>query len=773
MSDASTDRDGTGQDEFSAGDPGRKPSNGDAKKKNGGARNRKSASDVVERAKSPVRDIILPMVLVIGMFLIVAVVGKVIRLECTSYIALVLTYSLLFGAGGAVLGGALRVQGNLNPFGVPWTVDVAGALGAALLGAAIAFSFKPTCGFTSKLQITDIPLAEPDGNSRVKTFVTVDVDSNLVMQKGHDNQTLNFSFDDDAKFGITIRAYRLENDGYKFLASCKIKFEHAGYVPDLTEASDELVYRLKGGGMPLALNFNAGYFRLLADADRNATIDRDRNLCLQGVFTVDGKKFQPDVPIAPLQIVREKMGGLGPSVGRLSLYFTKQKPSPQTLRQSAQGDAVPANEVLTSPGIGREVEIQRTAPPVAAPRPQPPPAPATERPAAATVALAPAAQPQPQQAIMPPKPNDRVAAIELPLPEPVCFNDDELRTLVDRFLDGDDLDKQTRQQQVYPKWQKANCYVLPIALNVRQKFPPARQARALRLMIYTIINNSEIPGDLTYWQMEGSNRRDFSRRLPFVQEPDLARIFELVPSPDGPVRAEALRFVRTLPVDPFERLFTQKRPQLGSLPAEEQERFAVAANSLYYNRIVEWLDASDEEKRDKPRIARAIAPEFAKGRDWARDAYFNGRSAKPYEATLLYAKGIVEHEIGLTDDSGQPAFKSTFARMLATLKATEDSYPLRPLHIAQALVFTSVPDRAMSDALRKIQPADSLTPSIALDEKSPFAGKDVPMYAAPRKETALSLGASIGVRDGGYLLLRSGDWYLASARNKIGWIMRQ
>jgi hypothetical protein len=336
------------------------------------------------------------------------------------------------------------------------------------------------------------------------------------------------------------------------------------------------------------------------------------------------------------------------------------------------------------------------------------------------------------------------------------------------------LDKKTRQVQIYPNWPAINCYVLPIATGSNPNVRPPLQSRALKLLINAIINNSLIPGDQYYWQSDGPNRRDFSKQLPYVQDPDIQRIFELIPSDEALVRAEALRFVKLLPVDALEHLFKQKLQRLKAAPSEKREpiarteRFAVAAISLYYNRIVEWLDGNADAT-----TRGSIGADFTAGLEWAADGYFNGRSAKPYEATLLYAKGIVEREQKLADDAGSLLHKATFAKMLSRLKQTEDSYPLRPAHIAQALAFVApLPDAALTDVLKQIQQADQLTPAMALDDNSPFAGKTVMMYAGPKKDQSVALGISASTKDSGNILLRLGDWYFVRGNGKIGWITR-
>jgi hypothetical protein len=338
-----------------------------------------------------------------------------------------------------------------------------------------------------------------------------------------------------------------------------------------------------------------------------------------------------------------------------------------------------------------------------------------------------------------------------------------IRDLVDKFLLGEDLDKDQRRQ-IYAQWKHIHCYVLPSALNVHaKKVSPFEQSRAIRLLLNAIINNSELDGDLSYWQPSGSNRRDFSRLLPFVLDSDIRVIFNLIPLDDDQVRSEAFRFVKTLPVDSLEKLFRERLSRMNQYQPREREKFAIAASYLYYNRVVEWLDVKPDV--DRSAIRKAITIELEGAANWTHDKMFDGKSAKPYEAMLLYAKGIVERELPLTDDSGKASFNS----MLRAVWTTDETYPSRFLHIGQALAVVEG-DKLSRDILRHIQSAVPYPPATLLDANPAFAGS-FSMYAGPDRKYP-TLKTKVGTKEGARLLLRLGDWHLVSARKKVGWINR-
>jgi hypothetical protein len=186
--------------------------------------------------------------------------------------------------------------------------------------------------------------------------------------------------------------------------------------------------------------------------------------------------------------------------------------------------------------------------------------------------------------------------------------------------------------------------------------------------------------------------------------------------------------------------------------------------------LVEWLNLPIATALGShPSIQAAVAADLRRGQDWMRDNYFNGRSAKPYEAVLLYGKGIVERELELTGDFG----KASFLLMLDRLRATGEPYPSRPQHIAQALViaYVSPPDGpAALDVLRSFRTAKEINLARYFDDTAPFANKDYGLYAGPRTDLARAPGGPVGPKDMARLLFQSGDWYLVAGRNKIGWI---
>jgi hypothetical protein len=240
-------------------------------------------------------------------------------------------------------------------------------------------------------------------------------------------------------------------------------------------------------------------------------------------------------------------------------------------------------------------------------------------------------------------------------------------------------------------------------------------------------------------------------------------------SDDDLVRAEAVRLIKLVPNDQFETMFQLKLSQMANWkgPPIVRERYAVDANALYYNRIVEWLNVQDDAKAAQKSSAQSqIKKDYASGEQWMRDDFFVGRSSKPFRAMLLYAKGIVEHEMAISDDFG----KASFAKMIATLEATGEPYPSRSLHIAQALILSSdVPNGSATQRalIKSIQGSSDVDVGRTLDEAN-FGSIPYQIYLAP--ESSLSTPVHVQAADGARLLLQKGEWFLVAAKGKAGWI---
>ena len=458
-----------------------------------------------------------------------------------------------------------------------------------------------------------------------------------------------------------------------------------------------------------------------------------------------GERSDPDY-LATLRDRREQLRGAPPASVQLQKAGSRfYGDTHKDARNAAQTD-IPAKEIVGAPGTQSQpsTSAETTTP---APRAETanPPSPATP--------------PGPATPSAPPTPFETAAD---------CIKDDTLKGQVISYLGGDDLDSKA-QFNLYARWSDISCLPDDIINDDKKRFSAGNQARAIRLLASTVINNSGQTAK-TYWQPLGP-KRDFTKPLPAYFDETLRKsIFALLAADDDTVRAEAIRLIKLVPDDQFETLFQSKLAEMVTWqgPPAVRERYAIAANAFYYNRIVEWLNVPDQAKAAQRAAAYAQVSnkDFPNAQQWMRDDFFVGRSSKPFLAMLLYAKGIVEHELESIDDFG----KATFKQMLSTLELTGDPYPSRALHIAQALVLSSDVLKQQEETLLKtVQNATELDVGRVVDQAG-FGTTSYDLFIAPdsrKRSPPESVTAS--EQPPAQLLLQSADWYLIRKKGKIGW----
>lgn len=724
-----------------------------------GRRGPVGTSPKIRERDKPFTMVIVPILAIVSCLLLFSIFTKYFSVDCSNYFMLKLVYPLFFGAAGVVLGGAVSVKGHFKIFGLPWAAEVVGAIGAALIGFGITAYAEPKCPAGKvqpklSLHVANVPIMPPNELATPRYFVTVDHQSNVDVKLEEASSsgatgTLVFSFLDKRDFAISLRLYKLiDNKHYEYMGTCEVQFQYV--MQPAISTPEAAVYSLNNefGWM---LKFDRRHFARLEDARSSATVEDKRNLCLQGMFAEEGKIPELNHAITPLKIAPVKEAIIVAQNAKLiNMFFTRSRPAlpanpAEAVRKVAQVDIATSSEVLNTSGT--EAVARSTSAPTSSLTAAPPPSRSsvTSAPDVASSTTGPATNGTP-----------RITQSPINCAAPTN------QLLLDQFLAGNDLEKNQRQR-LYGEWGGIRCYVLSRAFPTPSaQVSSLEQSRAIRLLLNVIVNTRESQTASAYWQ-PGIFKRDFGRPLPsVVSEADLKKIFELLTADDDLVRAEAIRFIRNLPVDLFEKLFRERKTRLNELPMKARERYAIGASFFYYNRIVEWLSARPEA--DKTNMQQAINAGWNAGRAWTQDAFFVGKSAKPYEAILMYAKGIVERERKLTDDQG----RSSFATMLTALRAAGDGYPFNHLHVAQAVAIVDG-ETSTEAILKQISIADYYPAATLVEDEPSLSAAVYTLYAGPGKNFP-RIKDEFPRQQGGRLLLRQGDWHLLLARERIGWI---
>jgi hypothetical protein len=714
------------------------------------------------------RDILMPAVIIVASLIAVLVAIKIIQPDCGSNGFFILAFTVLFGAAGALFGGRVGVLLNIpSSSGLGGGVKATGGIAAAIAGWVIAYLTFPDCvtNWNSQITIDQIPMAQPRSHDESpKYFATVAVvpskasasdwnrPADVVISQDNDSRgILQFRIASGGN-KVIFRLFRRETEKildadpaskkpsilYSFLGSCQFTITPAGST-ELAQSAT--VFATKSSR--ISLQFREGYFETLQEKNDLSQQGSILDKCVEGYF-IDptGQAKAEHVFDNPLSFKIERTL-LGKE--EITLSFAKQvaKPAdlqnPVILKDATLKSAKDESTVVSSTGKTEVVGVPGSTP-----------NPTQKSPS------------QEEQISASPSTTDLIQQ------KSGCVKDEMRKAQVLSYLGGGDLD-QTQRFDLYKDWDQVSCLVLTVIENDGRQFSSRNQGRALRLLASTVINNSGDPKvSPTYWQ-PSSGKRDFSQPLPrYVSNKYVQLIVDLVGSDDDYVRAEALRFIKLVPNNQVEAQFQDKLKRLSELKTNpSRESFAIGANSLYYNRIVEWLNVADAAKTNLKSAATIdVLRDFAAGQAWMRDDLFNKRSARPFLAMLQYARAIVEREMALVDDRG----KASFSQMLSTLRSTPEPYPSRAQHIGQALILSSnLPEGSPQQrgALRVVQAAIEFDLVRTMDGKDPFAIKSYALSPAPdMPQTEIQ----VSVADNARLLLQSGDWYLVNGKGKIGWI---
>jgi hypothetical protein len=719
----------------------------------------------IEKPQNIWVNFMLPMLATIVVAFGIAFLLPIFAFDCnTTHLFQALLIAFACAMAAVILGGRAGVIFDipvLQRVGARVAISVVGGFAAFVIGMVLAYVFQSACTWASSIRIDKIELTPPDDGDKRSPFVTVLVagkgdgddvppywkpissypDASLQLTLPSKGVTLRFTGfaivkDDTAKDSASI--------SYKYLGTCTVHItatsESNEPTTDVAE-HDGIQYKwlqykseqFAPNGQ-LSLVFRKSYFDELEKANKDSNPNKVKDQCLAGDFRPLGgsQADQPWVTVTPpLHVSTEYNYGVLP---RLRYGFTKRI-------AAASGDEKRDTMNAARTAVAAEDVVGP---------PQTLPTPAARADAATSTVTA----------LPPAKPLEAAAN---------CIQESGLKAQVVAYLEGSDLDRDARFN-LYNHWPGISCLTGQIVGDDKNRFSSGNRARAVRLLASTVINYPD-----TYWQPIGP-KRDFTKPVPSYFDDTLRkRIFDLLASDDDTIRAEAVRLVKLLPNDQFESLFQSRLAEMQTwkgLPAI-RERYAIAANALYYNRIVEWLNVPDDDKANQKSATQAqVGKDFANGEQWMHDQFFVGRSSQPFSAMLLYAKGIVEREVATADDFG----KATFTKMVTKLEATGEPYPSRALHVAQALLFSSgvIHESAEEKVLlNTINNAVEVDIGRVLDEGSGFGTSPYPLFIAPNTGRHSS-AAHVQVSDKARLLLHSsdGEWFLVAAKGKIGWIHR-
>ena len=713
----------------------------------------------IQTGGTAVRDLVLLAVLLVALIAVI----NFMHPDCQYNGYLIPAVAILIGAAGVILGGTIGVYLKFPAATFAQVgVKAAGGIGGLILGWVIAATALPICSavWSSQITIDKIPMAQPSAGNFPPYFVTALVTAqgasfrdwnerpDVLVSSNNDTSVLQFRFADTGN-QVLFRVYGREvvdstadpkdrTFRYSFLGTCQLDFQPKS---DGTSGKAEPASIFATTAGKTSLQFSEAFLTTLKEMSHLSNQGAIQEKCVEGNFTSgDGRTAHSFKNPLYFSVERKKLfGSLGGD--QVTLSFEKQIVSEEKLKDANVLKEVTIKSAKETAAVSSDGKTEVIGAPGSTPNP------------AQTSGQA-------SPATTPPPANDQLQNAAS------CVKDDTIRGETLSYLGGNDLNQSLRFD-LYKRWNDISCLVLTALRNDGNKLTSQNQGRAIRLLASTIINNSGTANPI-YWQ-QNAIKRDFTQPLPsYLDAKYIQLIVGLVGVEDNYLRAEAVRFIKLLPNNQVEAQFKDRLGHIADVKSKSaQAFFAIGAAALYYNRIAEWLNVPDAQKAGvKDAATGDVAKDFAAGQAWMRDDLFNGKSAKPFLAMLLYAKAIVERELPLRDDRG----RADFGQMLSALKSTSDPYPSRAQHIGQALVLTSSLAEGSSqqrDALRAIQAASEFNLVRVMDGKDPFSDIQYPLSPAPDLQpTPVALTSA----DKGRVLLQSADWYLASGNGKIGWI---
>jgi hypothetical protein len=657
---------------------------------------------------------------VVGLLIVVmlcASLGLASVVTCSGYTLIKLTYPILFGAAGVLLGGQVSLNAKGHLYGMPVVATVTGGIAAAVLGFGLAHLAQPKdCNPRHTITIKSWQTQEPI--LRPKYYTIVEYGQGVRawipnQQNGTNDYAFSFTGSKEIEIKFKIFEFLKDNEASKLLTTCVLKVHES----DPEESSDQALYKLPRGREDFQLRFDPNYYKRIEAAVKSGNLDSIGSCLTAQAIAVDKPKNKPiKVPVTgPLYL---KFAG-----GSLPISTA---PIPEIMIANMKLAADPA-------AVAREINLER--PVLDSPAPPVP---------ISVIKQVPPATPNAPIAISVPETTAATASnCELPA---------ATKTDIDAFLAGDDLNPQSRQE-IYKRWAEGpHCYVWRTITSGKSSAPS--KARAMRLLNYALKNI-----DNAYWQLSGKTRRDFQKIPAPLTAADLRVIFRLAHAEDDQIRGEAAAFIRYYPVDAFEVQFRTAVDQLNAMPLAQREKLATTAAFMYYNRIAEQLSGGG----DKAKIQQVINQEFDRGQKWTADSNFSEDAAKAYRAMLLYARAAVDRWAIRSDGGVQD-----FATMLELLRQTEAAYPQRHTHIAQALAI--VGGVGTAEALEAIKTSIAYPADTSLEDDPTVPEPPYRLFSGPG-ENYKRLPGRVDKKEA-RMLMRFGDWVLIHTKGKIGWITR-
>lgn len=673
-------------------------------------------------------------------FLGVTFIGRLISANNdATYWLIELTFALLCGGAGALVGGSADVRSTLNLPGSPVQARLGGATAMVIVGFAVAYVGKPT-----ELQ-RPVYTVEIDGIDRTKfvddvrydVFIGPIDDDISVLRRSNVAEITMPTAVQQYKVGVTV--FRNDRNNPTIFARCILTFESKN-GPEIRTL--ELIpdpdnhFRLQ-----LAKNYIDKVVREHEAQDSGNRRAIENEPCVEGVTTTaehgQNKLLNGNFNLVPSELMSRFVD---------VVHF--RRPSPYAIMASAIESDVPPTPLASGSTLAPAITVG----PLPVSRANTLPS------GKISSALSESTLTQPVS-VTPPTPVS-ITNPSLSSGVPSGSNVKELQAQVDAYIQGQNLDR----TQLYQDWSQVAEYVVQ---GFRKEFSNDSPLAARYLNLITnalnVIDKGKYLAPTLRPDGDQSTRPNrLQDPIPAFQTDDYHRVVNVLCAADADSRSAAQRLLRSFPADSFYAPLQKLKNQGNCKFAYVYE----AAIFYFYNRIVEYDGTWTLNDNDR----KWLNDNVNDGNNWVRLAVSQEARDDACAALLNFGYGLdLWDRTG--DSRSQTDAKQQFQSMLTTLGSSKGFYPSNSAHIAIALA--AINNQGSSSKIFKV--ADSAT-RFAANILHPTTGNyvtgaaGITMFAVPDATTKPvdTINAAGNVR----IYLRVTGWDLVQAGTKFGWSQR-
>jgi hypothetical protein len=700
---------------------------------------------------------------VIVLFSLFAVVSALLQDTHVLDIPFKILVAFIAAGAGAVVGGTASVRTTFESLGLPFRAEFGGAVAMFAIAGAIMFVTPNPREETFDISIRGIP--EPIvQNSSVYTVEAIPEGPKSEWMSEINGRALKIALQRPLKEFATL--FRITGSDGFIVGECTVEFR-AGRPGEERKGSKTIL--VNNASPQTEFRFSRRFLDHIVDLGSQPSRKRiQAKDCVEANFSKDEEPAVLDglILIAERPVMDRIRAALrGPSV----VFYAVQE---------SEKSEPNVTEADVSPKAAISGPKQAPPKPIVAESSQSPPSSETHQDTipelapshptksaeeASRVALPPLPSESKQSSLpsgRPTAPSTNTTPATTTTPAPSQPTD-----LVDQYLKGAEFDRSL----LYQSWSTVQQSVVEGFRRAYDANDPllARYIHLIANALGEIDNKRYAPParNPNFGHDKPERLTKANGNIPGFQDADYAKVVYLLMSDNEDVRKAAQRLIRVFPVNPFYWSFEKLRSNT-SLTGTQFARLHESVQYYFYTRIVEMQGSYALDDG----IVRWVDGNYRSGLQWLDIERARVGSGKPWEAMLLYAKGLVFIGRKYQSDDARTTGLEAFKAMLDQIKKSEQDYPSNPQNIAVALAVVNNPARSTANfsAAGLYPPGDTRS----LDAFSyNVSGSIISLYALPDTSSAQQNSVSTGSI--AKMILSSEGWDLVQVKDALGWAKRK